>query len=128
LVREFHVAFGATINERPTLDVPRELIELRFRLIEEEAEELAEALSRRDLVAVADALGDLTYVTFGMALALGIDLDAVVAEVHRSNMTKLGRDGKPIIREDGKVLKGPDYSPPSLDTVLGLPHLVAVRP
>jgi NTP pyrophosphatase (non-canonical NTP hydrolase) len=120
LVREFHVAFNATIGSKPTVDLAADLIDLRLRLIDEEARELAEALSARDLLGVADALGDLVYVTFGAALAFGIDLDAVVTEIHRSNMTKLGSDGKPILRADGKVLKGPDYSPPHLQTILDM--------
>jgi predicted HAD superfamily Cof-like phosphohydrolase len=118
LVREFHTVVGGFTSLVPTIDVPLELQNLRLELVREEAQELADALSAHDLVGVADALGDLVYVTFGAALTFGIDLDAVVEEIHRSNMTKIGPDGKPIRRSDGKVLKGPDYSPPCLEPVL----------
>ena len=72
----------------------------------------------RDTVEAADALADLIYVIYGMALETGIDLASVLAEVQRSNMSKLGADGKPVYREDGKVLKGPDYFPPNVEAVL----------
>ena len=72
----------------------------------------------RDTVETADALADLIYVIYGMALETGIDLAAVLAEVQRSNMSKLGADGKPVYREDGKVLKGPGYFPPNVEAVL----------
>lgn len=120
LVREFHDAFGLVVTSHPTVALPAELMELRLGLIDEETQELAAAVNGRDLVAIADALGDIVYVTFGAALTFGIDLDAVLAEIHRSNMTKLGSDGKPVVRGDGKVLKGPGYSPPSLREALGL--------
>lgn len=71
-----------------------------------------------DHVEVADALADIVYVAYGTALTYGIDLDAVLQEVHRSNMSKLGPDGRPILREDGKVLKGPGYFPPAIGEVL----------
>lgn len=95
--------------------------ELRVSLIEEEAQEFADAVHARDIVETADAIGDLLYVVYGAALAFGIDADAVLAEVHRSNMTKLGEDGKPIYREtDGKVLKGPNFELPKIARVLGI--------
>ncbi len=119
LVSEFHRAFGLVNTSGPTLGLPPELISLRLDLIEEETCELRQAISELNLVAIADALGDIVYVTFGAALTFGIDLDAVVAEIHRSNMTKLGADGKPVVRSDGKVLKGPHYSPPQLGPILG---------
>ena len=118
LVREFQVAVGGVTNKIPTINLSAQLQELRLGLIKEETQELAQAIERQNLIAIADALGDIAYVTFGAALTYGIDLDAVLAEIHRSNMTKLNRDGKPILREDGKVLKGPDYSPPDLASVL----------
>jgi predicted HAD superfamily Cof-like phosphohydrolase len=122
MVKEFHAAVGGVTNHSPTVDVPPQLRELRLRLIEEEAQELADAFLALNLVTIADALGDLVYVTFGAALTFGIDLDAVLAEIHRSNMTKLGRDGRPVIRSDGKILKGPDYSPPRLEPIIGIQH------
>lgn len=119
MVRQFHATFRADVATEPSLGTPA-LRGLRLGLIREEVDELADALDGDDLVAVADALGDIAYVVYGAAQAFGIDLDAVVAEIHRSNMTKLGPDGTPIHREDGKVLKGPDYEPPNLRPILGL--------
>lgn len=114
MVREFHETFGVTINEPPS----RDLRTLRARLIAEEANETTVELARGDLEAIAKELADVIYVTYGTAISLGIDLDAVIAEVHRSNMSKVGRDGKASFREDGKVLKGPNYRPPNLTTVI----------
>jgi predicted HAD superfamily Cof-like phosphohydrolase len=98
----------------------RAITELRLALIEEEVDELREALRKNDLVEVADALTDILYVVYGAGLSFGIDLDACFLEVHESNMSKLGADGKPIYRSDGKVLKGLNYFRPELATVLGL--------
>ena len=89
--------------------------ELRIDLIDEEFNELIDAENDGDLVAVADALADLCYVINGMALQYGINLDDCFAEVHSSNMSKLGVDGKPILRNDGKILKGPNYFKPNLE-------------
>lgn len=116
-VREFHEVFGCDIAPHPTPGT-WELRDLRAGLIEEEFDELLDAMGAQDIVEMADALGDLLYVTYGAALAFGIDLDAVVDEIHRSNMSKLDADGKPIHREDGKVLKGPRYSRPDIESVL----------
>lgn len=117
-VRECHHAQQLLINEYPTLNVPEQTKELRCGLIEEEAAEFREALAADDIVAVADAIGDLLYVVYGAALTFGIPVDEVFAEVHRSNMTKLDESGQPVLRSDGKVIKGPDYSPPDLLPVL----------
>ena len=114
MVKEFHDAFGVTNGDRPEFP-PISTRELRMDLIDEEYNELVDAENDGDLVAVADALADLQYVINGMALQYGIDLDACFAEVHASNMSKLGADGKPIYREDGKVLKGPNYFKPNLE-------------
>lgn len=111
MVREFHAKFGVTDAATPDIS---QHIELRLNLISEEFSELREALFRRDVVEVADALADLLYVVIGSALQWGIPLERVFAEVHRSNMTKEG-GGK---RNDGKILKGPDYSPPDIAAVL----------
>lgn len=92
--------------------------ELRYELIREELEELRQALDTRDLIGVADALTDLLYVVYGAGHSFGINLDKTFNEVHRSNMSKLGSEGQPIYREDGKVIKGPDYSPPNLSSIL----------
>jgi len=84
----------------------------------EEVGEFVAASEKGDLVGIADALADIVYVVYGTALTYGIDLDAVLREVHRSNMSKLGRDGKPLIREDGKVVKSENYFPPDIASIL----------
>ena len=112
-------AFGQEVVTKP--DWPSaETMELRVDLIEEEVGELNEAIfdASGDLVEVADALADILYVVYGAGHAFGIDLDKCFDEVHRSNMSKLGEDGKPIYREDGKVLKGESFSEPNLKEVL----------
>jgi predicted HAD superfamily Cof-like phosphohydrolase len=117
LVAEFMTTYGQTIRTNPVLDVPER--QLRFDLIKEEFEELEKAQSEDDFIEVVDAWADLVYVIYGAALAHGVDLDAVLAEVQRSNMSKLGEDGKPIYREsDGKVLKGPNFFTPDVSKVL----------
>jgi predicted HAD superfamily Cof-like phosphohydrolase len=117
LVHEFHEAFKLPIGTEPVL-LDGDRTGLRYDLIREELEELADAQNSGDLVGIADALADLAYVVFGAAVEYGIDLDRVIREVHRSNMTKLGDDGKAIRREDGKVLKGPHYEPPNVAAAL----------
>lgn len=113
LVRSFHEKFGAPVGARPQM-IDGERAILRAGLIAEELEEYVEAVEASDLVGVADALGDLLVVVYGTAVEHGIDMLPIVAEIHRSNMSKLGDDGKPIFRDDGKILKGPGYSPPNL--------------
>lgn len=116
-VREFHIAFGAPVRVYPALpSTDRQW--LRHGLIREELSEFADALYDEDIVAAADALGDLLYVVYGAALEFGIDIHAVFDEIHRSNMSKLGPDGKPVLREDGKVLKGPYYRKPNIEAIL----------
>jgi len=122
LVAEFHQAFSA--HAAPSVDVSNpELNKLRTELLSEELSELRFALAGNNPVGVLDALTDLQYVLDGAFLAFGLHhwKDAAFAEVHRSNMSKLGADGKPIMRADGKILKGPNYSPPDLAAVLALP-------
>ena len=87
---------------------------LRISLINEELEELKQAISKKNLIEVADALTDILYVTYGAGHAFGINLDNCFEEVQKSNMSKLGKDGKPIFNESGKVMKGPDYFKPDL--------------
>lgn len=119
MVREFHEAYNAYVGS--DVGFPdRRHVKMRMDLIEEEYEELQEAVDTGDVVETIDALGDLVYVLYGKALAMGVDLDKVIAEIHRSNLTKLGEDGKPIYREDGKVLKGPNFEPPDIAGVIGL--------
>jgi predicted HAD superfamily Cof-like phosphohydrolase len=110
-VLEFHQTYGAAVN----IGIDDwDNNKLRIDLISEELQELVDALTAEDPTAVADALTDLAYVVNGAAISFGIDLDTCMAEVHRSNMTKLGEDGLPIYREDGKVMKGPNFEPPQL--------------
>ncbi|GLY81594.1 hypothetical protein [Actinoallomurus iriomotensis] len=117
-VAAFHAAFGLPRNDTPTVDVPAEVAALRVRLLAEEVEEFAAATDDRDIVGIADALADVVYVAYGAAVTYGIDLDAVLAEVHRSNMTKLDADGRVLLREDGKVMKSGRYTPPDVAGVL----------
>jgi predicted HAD superfamily Cof-like phosphohydrolase len=117
-VKLFHDVFEVENRDTPSFP-DQKTCDLRIELIREEfLDELVPAIEAHDIVAVADALTDILYVTYGAGLAFGIDLDACFAEVQRSNMSKLGADGKPIRRADGKVLKGTDYSPPDLKKIL----------
>ena len=119
LVEDFMEAMGQQENAVPTW--PEEEIQrLRLDLIEEELDELHYAIDNKDMVEIADALGDLLYVVYGAGHAFGIDLDECFKEIHASNMSKLGPDGKPIKREDGKVLKPDTFFPPDLKTILGV--------
>lgn len=118
MVREFHKAYSCAIAPKPTNKLTPQLLIIRKRLIDEEHKELVEAMEAEDMENIAKELCDLLYVVYGTALAYGIDVDECFREVHASNMSKLGPDGKPIYREDGKVLKGPHYRPPSLKRVL----------
>ena len=116
LVAEFHKIYDVPIRSKPLLKIPER--QLRVDLLKEETQEYEEAEKEGSLVQMADALGDIVYVAYGAALAHGIDLSAVLLEIHRSNMSKLGADGKPMCRNDGKVMKGPNYSPPDIEKVL----------
>lgn len=116
-VEEFMTTFGQEVKTKIDLG-DRDLRQLRYDLIKEELGELREAFERKDEVEVADALTDLLYVVYGAGHAFGIPLDKCFEEVHASNMSKLGEDGQPIYREDGKVLKGPKYFAPMLEPVL----------
>lgn len=120
-VQEFHEAFGVPVADRPTADISDELRALRVRLLEEELEEYEAAAASGDIVAVADALTDLAYVLFGTYLTHGLQdvAEALFDEVHRSNMSKLDEHGRPIHREDGKVLKSARFSEPNLARILG---------
>lgn len=115
-LREFHETYGVPIRTAPVASPPES--DLRTRLLAEEVQEYYDAVEAGDVVEVADALADIVYVAYGSALSHGINLDAVLAEVHRSNMSKLGSDGKPVLRDDGKVIKGPDYFRPDIAAVL----------
>lgn len=118
-VREFMETYSQTIGAAPSLEhVSEALSVLRMDMLHEETDELTDAVVGADLVEIADALADIVYIAYGNALTYGIDLNAVLREVHRSNMSKLGEDGKPVFRGDGKVIKGPNYSPPDVLGVL----------
>ena len=112
-VGDFMEAFGQEVLEIPTLP-DADLAELRLELINEEVQELKDGIAKGSMLEIADALTDILYVVYGAGHAFGIDLDECFFEVHRSNMTKLGPDGRPIYRDDGKVLKGENYSQPDL--------------
>ena len=116
-VRIFMESFGQEVKSKPKFP-DKETINMRVDLISEELEELKDACFNRDMVEVADALTDLLYVVDGAGHSFGIDLDDSFREVHVSNMSKLGEDGKPIYREDGKVMKGPKFKPPALQEIL----------
>ena len=109
----FMKTFGQEVKDKPSLSSDK-INKLRISLIKEELDELKEAMDRKDLLEVADALTDLLYVTYGAGHAFGIDLDKCFEEVQNSNMSKLGDDGKPIYNEFGKVMKGPNYFKPNL--------------
>ncbi|MFD1293764.1 hypothetical protein ACFQ5N_07955 [Lutibacter holmesii] len=115
-VQEFHEAFGLGIQQKPTAQLDVNKIKLRFDLMAEENEEYLAAANENDLVEVADALGDMLYILCGTILEHGMQhkIEAVFNEIQRSNMSKLGANGKPIYREDGKVMKGPNYFKPNI--------------
>ena len=113
-VGTFMKTFGQEVKSRPSLSSDK-INKLRLSLIKEELDELKEAINKKDLVEIADALTDILYVTYGAGHAFGIDLDKCFNEVQRSNMSKLGDDGKPIYNEEGKVMKGPNYFKPNLN-------------
>ncbi len=115
----FMKTFGQEVKIKPTLSTDK-IIGLRLSLIKEELSELSEAIDKKDLVEIADALTDILYVTYGAGHAFGIDLDKCFEEVQNSNMSKLGEDGKPIYNEFGKVMKGPKYFKPNLTKLLKL--------
>lgn len=115
LVKEFMKVFGDHINDKPSL-IPQKVYELRYKLLKEENEEYLKACEKGDLVGILDAITDILYVAYGTVIAHGFEnvIDKAIEEVHDSNMSKLGEDGKPIKRSDGKIIKGPNYFPPNL--------------
>ena len=113
----FMKTFGQEVKKEPSFSTDN-INQLRISLIQEELDELKEAMNNKDLIEVADALTDLLYVTYGAGHAFGIDLDKCFNEVQNSNMSKLGIDGKPIYNEKGKVMKGPNYFKPDLKKFL----------
>ena len=113
----FMTTFGQEVKKKPSLSSDK-INNLRINLIQEELDEFIEAISNKDLKEAADALTDILYVTYGAGHAFGINLDNCFDEVQRSNMSKLGNDGKPIYNENGKVMKGPNYFKPDLNKFL----------
>ena len=109
----FMKTFGQEIKTKPSLSSDK-INTLRINLIEEELKELKYAIEKKDLKETIDALTDILYVTYGAGHAFGINLDKCFEEVQKSNMSKLGEDGKPIYNEDGKVMKGPNYFKPNI--------------
>ena len=118
-VKEFMTTFGQEVKNNAEFPNDK-IVELRKKLIDEEFNELKDAINDNDIVEVADALTDILVVTYGAGAAFGINLDKCFEEVHRSNMSKLSEEGKPIYNEFGKVMKGPNYSPPDLKKLFKL--------
>ena len=116
-VGTFMKTFGQEVKTKPSFSTDK-INKLRLDLIKEELSELTEAMNNKDLLEVADALTDILYVTYGAGHAFGINLDKCFEEVQKSNMSKLGADGKPIFNENGIVMKGPNYFKPNLSQFL----------
>lgn len=116
----FHTAFGIGFSETQQADLGESKNNLRFNLMDEENKEYLEAAMNNDMVEVADALGDMLYILCGTIIEHGMQhkIEEIFNEIQRSNMSKLGADGKPIYREDGKVLKGPNYFKPNITEIL----------
>ncbi len=112
-VKKFMITFGQEVKEKASFPND-EITSLRYDLIKEELDEFREAIMKKDIKEVADALTDILYVTYGAGHAFGINLDKCFKEVQNSNMSKLGTDGKPIYNDKGKVMKGPNYFKPNL--------------
>ena len=119
-VTEFHNAFRLSVEDKPKSDISYEITELRYNLMKEENEEYLQAVKSNDLIEIGDALGDMLYILCGTIISHGFQdkIEAIFDEIQRSNMSKLGADGKPIYREDGKVLKGPNYFKPDIEKIL----------
>ena len=116
-VRKFMEIFGQEIKEKAEFP-NKKIVTLRYDLIKEELGELKEAIDSNDLKEVADALTDILYVTYGAGHAFGINLNKCFKEVQDSNMSKLGKDGKPIYNDNGKVMKGPNYFKPDFSKII----------
>ncbi|MEY4110529.1 MAG: hypothetical protein RLZZ46_884 [Bacteroidota bacterium] len=119
-VKTFHECFGIPFENEPLAQLNENEFLLRFNLMKEENEEYIDACKEGDLNGIADALGDMMYILFGTIVRHGLQgkIERVFEEIHQSNMSKLGHDGKPIYREDGKVLKGPNYFKPKIAEIL----------
>lgn len=119
-VKEFHTAFKIGYSETPIACLSESKNTLRYSLMKEENEEYLEAVQNNDLVEIADALGDMMYILCGTIIEHGLQhkIEAVFDEIQRSNMSKLDEEGNPIYREDGKVMKGPNYFKPDFSKIL----------
>jgi predicted HAD superfamily Cof-like phosphohydrolase len=119
-VSEFHKMFKLGMEKQPVSRLKNNKSKLRFELMKEENEEYMEAVDNDDIVEVADALGDMLYILCGTIIEHGMTelIEEVFDEIHRSNMSKLGEDGKPVYREDGKVMKGPGYFKPDIAKII----------
>jgi predicted HAD superfamily Cof-like phosphohydrolase len=119
-VKEFHTAFGLGVSQEMKACLGEQKNTLRFNLMKEENEEYLEAAKNNDIVEIADALGDMLYILCGTIIEHGLQhkIEEVFDEIQRSNMSKLGEDGLPIYREDGKVMKGPNYFKPDFEKIL----------
>ena len=116
-VEHFMNTFGQEVKKKAEFP-DKNIVDLRLNLIKEELDELHDAIKKRDIIEVADALTDILYVTYGAGHAFGINLDECFTEVQNSNMSKLAENGKPIYNKDGKVLKGPNYFQPNLKKII----------
>ena len=119
-VTKFHESYALGIEHNPKANLPKNISELRFNLMKEENEEYLQAAQDEDLIEIGDALGDMLYILCGTIIAHGFQdkIESIFDEIQRSNMSKLGKDGKPIFRKDGKVMKGPNYFKPDLKKIL----------
>ena len=119
-VTKFHESYGLGIEHTPKANLPKNISELRFNLMKEENEEYLQATRDEDLIEIGDALGDMLYILCGTIIAHGFQdkMESIFDEIQRSNMSKLGADGKPIYRKDGKVMKGPNYFKPDLKKII----------
>lgn len=120
-VKKFHEVYKIPFQNFPTKDIPESFLNLRYRLMSEENQEYLEAAKNGDLIEIADALGDMLYILCGTIITHGMQykIEEVFDEIQRSNMSKLDNDGNPIYREDGKVMKGPNYFKPDIKSILG---------
>ena len=119
-VKIFHEIYKLSYEENPTTEIGLDKIKLRFNLMAEENQEYLQAAKNNDLIEVADALGDMLYILCGTIIEHGMQdkIEEVFDEIQKSNLSKLGKDGKPIYRNDGKVMKGPNYFKPNISKVL----------
>ena len=120
-VKKFHEVYKIPFQNFPTKDISESFLNLRYRLMSEENQEYLEAAKNGDLIEIADALGDMLYILCGTIITHGMQykIEEVFDEIQRSNMSKLDNDGNPIYREDGKVMKGPNYFKPDIKSILG---------